>query len=175
MKGLACGIHVSNDMNPLNRREMLRQTAAGLTSFFIVGRLQYDAVHDQGQDELYLAAATSFEFITQKLFIPYGRTPGKFEIPSSVLAKGYELTRLLNPSNAPPIFVQAQVLSRDREIVVQFCEHLSVSLPPGAIGAVRRSLTKHPNVWFDVTSMSATDVVKCYLSVFKNPQNWKYD
>ena len=162
-------------MNPLNRREMLRQTAAGLTSFFIVGRLQYDAAQDQGQDELYLAAATSFEFITQKLFIPYGRTPGKFEIPSEVRAKGYELTKLLNPSNAPPIFSQAQVQSRPSEMIVQFCEHLSVSLPQAAIGSVRRSLTKHPNVWFDVTGMSATDVVKCYLCFFMNPQTWKYD
>src|SRR5262249_28084892 len=91
----------------LNRREMLRQTAGALMSFFCVGRLQFDTAKACEQEDLHLAAATSFEFMIQKMFIPYGAVDGTFEISPEVHAKAFEVSRWLNPSNAPKIFREA--------------------------------------------------------------------
>lgn len=159
----------------LNRREMLCRTAVSLTSFFCVGRLRYDAANACGREGLHLAAATSFEFAIQHLFIPYGRTDGPFEISPEVRAKADEVSRWLNPSSAPPIFREAQVRSQAGEIVVQFSDIVSVSMSKRSIGQLRRFLAKHPGARWDTSNVNDHDVVDCILQSFTFAENWKYD
>jgi hypothetical protein len=163
----------------LNRRELLRQTALGLTTFFCVGRLQFDIATDCGDDcvdeDLHLAAATSLEFWIQNLLIPYGRVDGPFELSPEMRAKGYEVSKWLNPSNAPRIFQEAKVLLRQGEVVVQFSDAVSVSLPKRSMTQVRRSLTKHPRVHFDVPNTDDRQIVEYIVQSFTYEENWKYD
>jgi hypothetical protein len=159
----------------LNRRQMLRETAGALASFFCVGRLQFDAANACGAEDLHLAAATSFEFMIQKLFIPYGAVEGPFEISPEVRAKALEVSRWLNPSNAPQIFREADVLARQGEFVVRFGDSVSVSLSKLTVDQLRRFLMKHPNAPFDVPHYNDLDVVNCVVRSFSFEENWKYD
>jgi hypothetical protein len=159
----------------LNRREMLHRTAAGLTSFFCVGRLRYDALNALGQEELQLAAATSFELMLQQVFIPYGRAEGPFEIPPEVRAKADEVSKWLTPSSAPPIFREARVVSQAGEIIVQFSDIVSVSLSKRSIDQLRRFLAKHPGARWDTSNVNDHDVVDCIVQSFTFAENWKYD
>ena len=159
----------------LNRREMLRRTAVGLTSFFCVGRLRYDDFNALGLEELQLAAATSFELMLQQVFIPYGSTQGPFEIPPEVRAKADEVSKWLTPSTAPPIFREARVLSQAGEIIVQFSDVVSVSLSKRSIGQLRRFLAKHPGARWDTSNVNDHEVVDCIVQSFAIAENWKYD
>jgi hypothetical protein len=159
----------------LNRREMLRQMAGALTSFFCVGRLQFDAAKACEQEDLHLAAATSFEFMIQKIFIPYGAVDGTFEISPEVRAKAFEVSKWLNPSNAPQIFREAELLSRQGEVVVRFSDTVSISLSTRSIDQLRRCLTKHPGAYFFVPGMNDHDVVRYVVGSFSFGENWKYD
>jgi hypothetical protein len=158
----------------LNRRELLRQTAAGLTTFFCVGRLEFDSEEDCEHPDLCLAAATTFEFWIQKLFIPYGLTEGKPDFSPEVRAKAYEVSKWLNPSNGPQIFSAAQVLSGKDEIFVRFSDSVSISLPRRSIGQLRCSIAKHPGAHMD-PSRSDEQVVEYIVESFTFPENYRYD
>jgi hypothetical protein len=162
-------------IHALNRRELLRQTVGALTSFFCVGRLQFDTAKVCGQEDLHLAAATSFEFMIQKLFIPYGAVDGKFEVSPEVRAKADEVSKWLNPSNAPQIFREAQVLPRPGEFVIRFGDTISVSLTNRSITQLRQFLIKHPNTRFDVPKSTDHEIVECVVRSFAFAENWQYD
>jgi hypothetical protein len=159
----------------LNRREMLRQTAGALTSFFCVGRLHFDTARACGQEDLHLAAATAFEFMIQKMFIPYGATDGTFEISPEARAKAYDVSKWLNPSNAPRIFREARVLPGQGEVVVRFSDTISISLAQRSIDQLRKSLMKHPNNNLDVPNVNNHEVVEYIVRSFEFEENWSYD
>jgi hypothetical protein len=162
-------------MQTLNRRAMLRQTAGALTSFFCVGRLQFDTLRACEQEDLHLAAATSFEFMIQRMFIPYGAIDGTFEISPEVRAKAWDVSKWLNPSNAPQIFREAHVLPGQGEVVVRFSDTISISLAKRSIDQLRKSLMKHPNNDLDVPNVNDHEVVQYIVRSFAFEENWKYD
>jgi hypothetical protein len=111
----------------------------------------------------------------QKLFIPYGAVVGTFEISPEVRAKANEVSKWLNPSNAPQIFREAEVMPRRGEFVVRFGDSISVSLAKRSIDQLRHFLIKHPNTHFDVPKSTDHEIVECIVRSFAFAENWKYD
>ncbi len=159
----------------LDRREMLRRTATSLASIFCVGELQFDAARTSPEDDLFLAAATSFELAIQQLFIPYGAAKGTFDVPADVRAEALEISKRLNPSNAPAIFLAANVTAKRKEVVVQFNETVAVLISNRSVVQLRRFLSRHPNADGEVAALSNQEVVEYIVESFTVEENWNYD
>jgi hypothetical protein len=158
----------------LNRRQALGRTAAGLASLFCFGRLEFPAARAAvtAAEDLHLAAAATFEFAIQKLCIPYGASDGAFKTGDELRAAGYEVSKLLKPWNAPPLFANAEVFARGSEVVIRFSESVSLALSKQTVALLRPFFAAHPNFDGDISKATNLEVVQYLLRPFTHTEMW---
>ena len=150
-------------------------TVAGLGTLFTAGRLDADYEQISDEDAILVAAATTFELAIQKLLIPYGCADGQIDVPPRVVAQLVDISKLLDPSTAPPIFLEANVSAHPGYVCVQFGPVVSVSLNTHSISMLRRFLLAHPDIADDPDELTDQQVVETVLSPFENGSAFQYD
>ncbi|NND99566.1 MAG: hypothetical protein HKN47_19800 [Pirellulaceae bacterium] len=158
-----------------NRRDAIRQSALGLSAIFCVGALEIDNDQLSTNDEILLAAATTFEVAIQKLLIPYGCSNGSLNVPRRVAAEIKEMSMLLDPTTGPPVFENVDVFSRAGEIVVRFGPAVCVAINPRSIEMLRHFLAAHPDFQGDPNEWPDKAVIEIVLSPFQNGTAFEYD
>lgn len=159
----------------IHRRAALQQLTLSVASFFLIGRLDANPSALSDDDEMVLAAATTWEWALHKIAIPYGIS-GEFpKLSPAVLQEVFELSQRLNPSNAPPIYRKVSLAAIIGGVQVQFSPAISVKLSTAAVAKLRQFLVVHPEFSADPTDFSDIVVVDAVLEPFRNGSAFKYD